>query len=227
MNRDLARYAPLTGVAFVALVVAGFFSAGDTPDPGATGAETVAFYADSEGQGFASVFLVALGAVFLLFFASILRSVFRRADERVDRVDRVAAVIFGAGVVTAAGFMVDSAIHFALVDAAEELDPAAAQALNALWGGFFIPFAIGLVTMVLAAGIATIMTRALPVWLGWITLPIFAVAFTPIGWIGMIAAALWVLVVSVLLTGRPSRPAGGDARIPRPASAAQHRVPSG
>lgn len=215
MNRNLSRYTPLTGVAFVVLVLVGFFSSGDTPDADDSGEEVIEFFSDKEAQNYISTGLITLGAVFLVFFASYLRTMFRDAGGS----DQTTAVVFAGGIISAAGFMVDSAIHFALTDSAEDLDPAAAQSLNALWSGFFVPFAFGLSTLLLAAGFAILKTRVLPVWLAYLAFLIFLVSFTPVGFIGFGLAGLWVLIVSILVTVRPRTPRTPQAT-PAPAPAA-------
>ena len=130
----------------------------------------------------------------LVYFAALIR-------ERVRAYDRTAlpSFAFGAGVVAAGGFLAAAAIHFALADYSEDIEPAAAQALNALDSDFFLPFALGIVAFVLGISIIAIRDRFLPQWLGWIGVVLFVISFTPVGFIGFGLAGIWIIVVSVML----------------------------
>jgi hypothetical protein len=198
-ERNLQRFAPLTGVAFVVLVLVVFILEGETPDVDDRAREVVDFYADNEGQTFFASVILALASVLLIFFAATLRGALRRGEEAAG-VLSVAA--FGGGVVAAAGFGVDAAFRFALADSAEDIDPAAAQALNALFGDFFFPMVVGLSALVLATSLAALRTRIVPVWLAWVGIVIVVVFFTPLGFIAFLASGLWIAAVSVLLWRR-------------------------
>jgi hypothetical protein len=54
--------------------------------------------------------------------------------------------------------------------------------------------------LVFAAGAAAVRHGGLPKWLGWLGIVIGVVAFTPAGFIAFLAAGIWILIVSVLLT---------------------------
>jgi hypothetical protein len=77
MARPEIRFVPLLGALSVVLVVAGYLVAGDTPDHHALGPEIREDY-DNETQHQIAAFLVALGAVPLLFFAGYFRAVLTR-----------------------------------------------------------------------------------------------------------------------------------------------------
>src|SRR5512145_1773716 len=97
-----------------------------------------------------AAFLVALGAVPLLFFAGYFCAVLRRLHPT----GRLSANVALAGaVVVATGLAVQSLIHAALAEAAQtpEFSDQALQALNSLDGWSFYPIAIGLSTFLLAS----------------------------------------------------------------------------
>src|ERR671910_1503567 len=77
MARPELRVVPLLGALFVVLVAVGYLVAGDTPSHHALGPEIRDDYA-SETKHQIAAFLVALGAVPLLFFAGYFRAVLRR-----------------------------------------------------------------------------------------------------------------------------------------------------
>jgi hypothetical protein len=198
-ERNYQRFAPLTGVVFVVLVLVVFMLEGDTPDVDDSAREVVDFYGDHEGQMFFGSVILGLASVALIFFAASLRRALRRGEEGAG-VLSVAA--FGGGVVAAAGFGTDAAFRFALADSAEDINPAAAQALNALFGDFFFPMVVGISTLVLATALAALRTQLIPVWLAWVGIAIFVLFFTPLGFIGFMASGLWIAAVSVLLWRR-------------------------
>jgi hypothetical protein len=109
-----------------------------------------------------------------------------------------AAVSFGGAIVFASAAAIGATLHFTLVDTADNIDPIAVQALNAIDYEFYIPFVVGVGVFILASGISVVRHGALPKWLGWIAILIGIVAFTPIGFFALLAAILWVLVVCII-----------------------------
>ena len=197
-ERSLARFAPLTGVAFVVLTAIAFTIAGEPPDFDAPPGEVVDFYRDNEGANIFGSVLLGLASVLLIFFSASLRRALRRSE---DGTGVLSAAAFGAGIVAAGGFGAAAAIHFALTEFANSdgITPGAVQALNALDVNFFFPFGIGIAALVLATGLAAFRTRVIPIWLAWVAVALFVVSFTPIGFVGFLASGLWIIVVSVLL----------------------------
>jgi hypothetical protein len=201
MNGRWIQIAPLTGVLAVVLVVVAFLVGGDTPDGDAPPQEVVSFFTDHDsGQTVAAV-LLAYAAAFLVFFAGILRSVLRKGE---DAPGGPSAVAFGGALIAAVGMLLFSGLTFTLADFSDSLDPAAAQALNALNEDMFLPLAIGWVVFMLAAGIAWLRSAMSPRWLGWAAVVIGVVSATPVGFIGIPLGGLWILAVSILLARRPA-----------------------
>jgi hypothetical protein len=187
----------LTGALFVVLVLVAFIGlGGDTPDGDASAQKVVSFYSDNETKELIAAVVLSLGSVSLLFFSSTLRDRFRAA---VIGPSALPGFAFGAGVLAAGGFLAAAGVHFALADYAEDVQPAAAQALNALDSDFFLPFATGVAALVLASSLLAIRTKLLPPWLGWVGILLFIVSFTPVGFIGFGLSGIWIIVASVLL----------------------------
>ncbi len=218
-KRDLA---PLSGALFVVLVVVAFIGVGgETPEPDASAHEVVSFYTDNDTQQIIAAAIVALSAVPLLVFAATVRE---RARAALPDRSVLPGFALAAGAVTAGGFLTAAAIHFALSDVADEIQPAAAQALNALDGGFFIPFALGVATLVLATSLTAIRTRMLPKWMGWVGIVLFVVAFSPVGFFSFGLSGIWIIVASVLLYRGSAPPAAATASA-RPAQVAMPSSP--
>ena len=198
--------AALTGVVFIILVLATFFIGGETPAVDASEDEITSYYSD-EAKVMTATILSALAAVLLLFFAGVLRSVLAAGEGPGGWLP---AVAFGGAVVAATGMLIFAGLSFTLVDGVDTLDPEAAQTLNALNIDLFFPLGGGIVTLLAAAGLSSLRTKALPVWLAWAALVIAVAAFTPIGFFAFLAGLLWILIVSIVLFVRGPGPAGAD-----------------
>ena len=202
MARPELRFGPLLGAVSVALVAGGYLVAGDTPSHHATGAEIRDAY-DSEAKHQLAAFLVALGAVPLLFFAGYFRAVLRRLHPS----GRVSANVALAGaVVVATGLAVRALIHAALAEAAQtpEFSDQALQALNALNGWSFYPILIGLSTFLLTSGVTLRRGRRVfaPV-VAWTAVVLGVLAVVPIlGFFAAILSGIWLVGISVMLHAR-------------------------
>jgi hypothetical protein len=126
----------------------------------------------------------------------------------------MSAIFFGGAVVITAGALVAGAIHFALIDAADKGQVDVAHTLNVLDNNDFAPIAGGIAILLLAAGIATVLSPVLPRWLGWVSIVLGVLNLTPLGFIGSLLAVVWVLVVSILLARAPAVAGAGTAPSP-------------
>lgn len=191
---------PLTGIAFVVLAVVGSVISGEPPtatdDPAR---EIVDYYVDNKDSVMAGALMGTLAATLLVFFFGYLRKVLRAAEGEGGV---LSLLTFGGALVFATGVAIDSTISFALAEAADDIDPTAVQALQALWDNDFLPFALGLQVLLLATGLSVVRHGALPRWLGWVAVLLAVVAVTPIGFAAFIGAGIWVLIVSVMLSLR-------------------------
>ena len=200
-NGSKAWLVPLTGVAFILVIVASFIVLGDEPPEAKDGGQEILdYYSDNQDEIRIASILGALAVVLLVFFfAHVNRLVSAAAQERI-MLPTVAIV--GAGIF-ATGAGIDMTLQFALAEAAEDIDPTAAQAIQAIWDNDFIPFVIGLSLMMLSTGIGVLKTGVLPKWLGWVAVAAGLFVYAgPIGFISLPVSALWILVTSVLLAAR-------------------------
>ncbi len=196
------RLAPLTGLVFVAIVVAVFATGGSTPGDHDTAQQVQAFYGQHHDKQMTLAFIMAISIPFLLFFVSILRYELRRAGGT----GQLANAAFAGGVLAAAGFGILAFVHLALADAGDSVKTiGTTQALNVLDNNDFLPMAAGMGVLVLAAGLSAIRHGGLPKWLGWVGVVIGVAAFTPAGFFAFLLSGIWVVIVSILLTlGRQS-----------------------
>lgn len=205
-----ARFAPLTGLLAALLWVIGVIiveTAADQPDDEGPGAAWVAFFEEGAGRLVAGAFLFMLGSALFLWFLGTLRA---RIHALEGGVGRMASIVFGTGILTAAMSLAFVAPYAAGGFAAGELDvpleAGTAQALAILDDGFFIAGEAATAILLLAAGVAGLRTRAIPVWLAWASLVLGIAALLPwIGWAVFIwGLPLWVLVASIWMFLRPA-----------------------
>src|SRR3712207_6187193 len=174
MRRDW--WAPLTGVAFVVLLIIGLTVGGEPPDADEEVQKIVDFYVDDKTRIQIGVALSAIAVSLLVWFGAVLRDRLRAPDGS-GRI--LGDVLFAGTIIAATGGAIDGTISFALAEAAEDVEPSSVQALQALWDNDFLPLALGLQLFLLASGLALVRhTGALKV-LGWIAIVLGIVALTP------------------------------------------------
>jgi hypothetical protein len=195
--RSSPWFVPLTGVAFIVVIIIGFLVGAEPPDADQPAQEIVDFYVDDKDAVKAGAFLSGVAAVLFLFFAGYLRKALRLAGAETSMLPSVA--LAGATVI-ATGAGIDAMISFALAETADNLEPSAVQGLQALWDNDFLPFLIGSGAFLIASGLAIIRYGGLPAWLGWVGVVLGVLAVTPIGFVAFPGGALWILVASILLT---------------------------
>ena len=196
MQRDRTWLVPLTGVVFALLIVVVFILLGEGQDPTDKSAqEIVQHYVDNKDEQFFGGLLAGLAGIFFLFFAGWLRTVLRTGEEQ----GVLSTVAFGGAIVFAAAAAIGGSLHITLSDLADDISPDAIAAINAIDWDYFIPFAVGMSTFLVATGLSAIRHSTLPRWLAWIALVIGIASYTPIGFFAFLAAVLWVFVASILL----------------------------
>lgn len=203
----LSRFAPLTGIAFVVLVVIGIFTSNTSPNANASGARVISFYMAHKSSQETSDLLGGIAFVFFLFFIAALYGYLRRAPaaQNMALLGLVGALLFTVG------FLLFSGLDYALAYASHSLAPDAAQALNVLDNQLFLPLFVGAILFGVATGLAIVRSGLLPAWLGWAVLVFGIAAGTPAFFVGVIGLAIWTLVVSVLIYQRSAQPAAGEA----------------
>jgi hypothetical protein len=214
LSGSWARYAPLSGLVAVAILVVSIIVTGfDSVDSNDSTVKVVKFWHDNDGQQVAGAFLGALSTVPLLWFLGSLRSAFRTAEGGTGR---LSAIAYAGGIVLVAFAAVDSSIQFATAESVGDVPPAVTQTLSVLYNDFFLGFPVGVGTLLLASSLVILRTRFLPVWLGWVALVLGIVSLTPVGFFAFFVVLAWIAVVSVLLFQQQSPPSPAPA--PAPAS---------
>jgi hypothetical protein len=198
------RFAPLTGIVFVVLLVIGFIPlGGDTPDVDDPAVKIVSFYHDHQGKEIAAIIVVALASLFLALFAVALRDYLREGTTGGNFWPTVAVV---GGSVAVAGLLVAVGTHFALIDGGDKrIDPSAMVALNALDNDNFFAFSLPLEIMLLGAAGAVLRDgAALPRWMAWAAIVLLVLGFTPIGFLAFALTGIWIIIASLMMYRRTS-----------------------
>jgi hypothetical protein len=193
------RFAPLTGIVAVVLWVLGViieestgYSDKDTPE------EILAVFQEDTNTLIAGDIIFAFGAVFFIWFLGSLRAALYSAEGGIGRLSSIA---YGSGMLAALCLLLQVAPTVQGAFDEEDLSADTAQSLQAVGEAFFGGTELTLIAMFAAAGLVTLRTGVLPVWLGWVSLAIaLLLAIIPIGWAGVVwAFPLWTIVTSVLL----------------------------
>jgi hypothetical protein len=196
---DERRLIPLSGAAFVLLVVLALIVGGKTPSSGASVEEVARFYDDGLSRQFASTFVLAAAAPFIVLFGVALGGASSSASARVLR---------AGAILVAATVLVSAALHLAVVDGADQgISPTALQALNALDGNTWLAMTSGLGVLMLGAAGHLVSTGAR--WLGWPALVLAVALFVPFASvIAMLVTAIWIVLAGITTArGRSAKPA--------------------
>lgn len=196
------RIAPLDGIIAVGLWIAGVVVMSmHQPNNNASAAEALAFFKNHSGSIQLGAFLIALGALFFLWFLGSLRIALRTAEGGEARVTGIA---FAGGVAVAVFALVLPMAWVAGAVNTTNLSADAAQALLALFLGAFFALELATAVFVLAVAVVILQWRVLPAWLGWSGLVVaVALVIVPIGWLVLLFLfPLWLAATSLVLYGR-------------------------
>jgi hypothetical protein len=204
---------PLTGVLFLALLIASFIVGGEPKDADHSPDEIAQWYLDNKDSAQIAAFIGTVAGAVLIFFAAYLRKVLAAAEGAGAMLPIL--VLIGLSIV-AVGGAIDGTILFATAEAADDIEPTSVQTLQAIWDNDFLPIFLGIVVFLWSAGISVVRSGALPKWMGWVAIALGVISLAgPIGFVAVPGSALWVLVASILLSMRarsaPATPAATPA----------------
>jgi hypothetical protein len=208
-----ARLAGIAGIVGAVLFVGSAIPIFDSPSLGDPAGDIRTWFADNEGYVSFFTWLMPLSVLLLVVFGAGLKG-------RLDRVDRtgVLARVSFAGIVAQAAAGLVSLGYWGVLAQDSVRDDASDSVLTALNAldtvTFFVtvPWAIAL--FVGAASVVILMTRAMPVWLGWLGV-VVAVAsalsglwilsgdvdspLAGLGFIGFLGSNVWVVALGVVM----------------------------
>jgi len=202
---SLSRWAPVSGIAFVALWGAGFGLL-IANEPGDSDAEILSFYADAGNQGRAQMasFLMVIAGLFFLWFLTVLRGRLARAEGQAGP---HTALAFGAGLVASALWLVASVFWMAIGYTIQEtatftLDPNMSRLVNEM---AYLTWVFGTVVallIVLVTSLLGLKTGVVPRWLAWIGLIVAVAMLLTALFVGFLIFLGWVLAVSIVFLVR-------------------------
>ena len=211
-SAGLERWGALAGVAFVVLWVIGvilFFNG--TPDTSSAPAKIAAYYSDSGHRDKMHIgwILTGLALFFFVWFVSALRRVVRRLegdDGLLTGVTAIGGTIFVA--LTLVAISVEDAIKTMSDDTYQhQVFPGLIHAADDAGWVLAAAGGAGLAAMIIASSLAALRARAVPSWLGWISVVVGILSLALIAFIPWFLVLIWVLVVSIGLFLRAGRTA--------------------
>jgi hypothetical protein len=192
MSAWLSKWAPASGVLAGVLVAIAFFAGPSSPGDNATGAQVITWYNSHHTSDFVFDLLGGLAILFLVLFAVALARQVRTGDRWLAYGALGGAVFGGVGFLTSIGF------DTVLAQDHNHLTIASAQTLNLLENDFFLPILVGFALFGILTGLAVVVGRILPKWMGWVMFAFgLATLAGPIGFFGLLATLLWVLVAGI------------------------------
>jgi hypothetical protein len=199
---------PLTGVLFIAVVIVSFALGGEPPDATDDSIQEVTdFYVDNEDSVFVGGALQGLAGALLIFFGGYLYKRLRASGAEAS-----AIVAFAGAITLAIGIALDGTISIALVELTngdEAPEPGAIQALSAFWNNDFLPLGMGVFVFLWGLGVAIVRHGALPGWMGWVAIVAALTAISPAFFVGLLVAALAILVSSIIFAREERAPQAG------------------
>jgi hypothetical protein len=192
MSAWLSKWAPASGALAGVLVAIAFFAGPNSPGDDATGAQVIAWYGSHHTADFVFDLVGGLAVLFLVLFAVALARQVRTGDRWLAHGALAGAVFGGVGFLTSVGF------DTVLAQDHNRLTIASAQTLNLLQNDLFLPIVIGFALFGILTGLAVVVGRILPKWMGWVMF-VFGLACLagPAGFFGTLATMLWVLVAGI------------------------------
>jgi hypothetical protein len=207
-----ARYAPLSGLLFVALIVVSIVITGfDSVDSNDSVVKVVKFWHDNDSEQMAGAIIGAVATLPFLWFLGSLRSAFREAEGGTGRLSSIA---WAGGLILAGFALVDSSLQFATAESVGDVPPVATQTLNALYNNFFFGFPAGVGALLLASSLVILRTRVLPAWVGWFAFVLGIISISPLGFFAFLVVLLWIAIVSWMLYAQQGPATPGQTTLP-------------
>ena len=202
----VSKWAPLSGIAFLVLVFAGALYGGKPPsEKGLDSPELLAAAYVTQGERLTvAAFLMGVGLVFLVYFGSVLKTALDAGSAATGCLSRVA---FAGVIIFVAGAATDFSLMMAMVEGAKaKVDPMVIQTLSTYWENDWVPFAVGILTLMSASAISILKYGGPPKWLGWLAALVAIIGLIPpIGHFAFPAAGVWILLASIMLTVQASK----------------------
>jgi hypothetical protein len=199
---------PLTGIAFIVLLAVSLIVQGSPKGADDGPAAVAKWYLDNKDAAEISAFIGVVGAALLIFFGAYLRKVLEDAEGPGSMLPILALI--GVTIV-AIGGAIDGLLLFAAAEAADDIPAPEIQTIQAIWDNDFLPFFLGVLVFLWSVGLSVLRSGVLPKWLGWFAIVFGVISLAgPIGFIGSLGAAVWIIIASIMLSMRARGPASAQ-----------------
>jgi hypothetical protein len=213
------RLQPLTGVLAVGLWVIGVALSESVQPAGDSPENVLSNFQENGGTILAGGFIFQLGCLFFIWFLGTLWARLRWAEGGTGR---LATTAFGGGLATAVFLLLAPGADMAGALNNEEIAASTAEAVRVVEDVFVSGAALSASVVVTAVALVTILTGALPRWVGWVSLALALWLLIPfVGWAGLLFGfPLWVLLVSFYLWRAATGVVATERTAPPPQAAA-------
>jgi len=195
MHMSLQRYAPLTGVAFLPLVIAMVLVPGETPGDTDSTATVFRYWAGHDTEQIVASIIGAYAALLLVWFAASLRTTIARVEAN----GRLATLTLAGAIVAATGLLIMLAVQFAAANTVGDVPAVTTQTLSLLGADLWFVLGAGFGLMLVAAGLSAIRYTWLPRWAGWMTLALGVLTASPVIWPAILVVPFWIAGLGVAL----------------------------
>jgi hypothetical protein len=207
---SLEQLAPLSGVAFAVLGIAGtMIAARGEPDFVGPPDEWVRYYTRHDGDIIFGGMVLMLAVFALVWFLGSVRRLLRDAEGGDGRVSSIG---FAGGMIGAAMLLGSAATTMVAALRVDDQGTISADLatvmgdLSTILFGLAAPLALGV--LVAASAVVGFRHAALPSWLAWTSSALAVVMVIPfVSWAAMFVFPLWAVTLSVLIYRRETAPA--------------------
>ena len=217
-----ARYGAATGIVFAILIVVGFAIVIPTPPDTDSSAQAFArYFVDHQDAIRAGLTILGVGLFFYIWFLGSLRSALAAAEGGTARLTSIA---YGAGLLSAAFFVVALAAGVTAAFRPDDVDPGVTRALSDVFALVGAPAAAAFTALFAATALVGFRYRALPGWAAGLSavaaigqLPAYGIALTTSGvfaadgvlglFVPVLTFLAGLLAISIALVRNPT-PAG-------------------
>ncbi len=159
-----------------------------------------AFYLAHKNSQSVGMLLTGVSVLVGMFFFGYLRAYLRRSPG----VEWLSSLAFGGAIIFGTSALLGAGAIAALTDSPGRMAPATLQTLNVIQNDLSWPMlSIGIAVFYLAVGFAVVKSRALPVWLGWVSVVLGVVSVSMVlAFFSFLALGPWAVIVSIILAQR-------------------------
>ena len=163
----------------------------------------VAYWTENQSEQMAIAVIASFAAVFLVFFAGVLRGYLRDAEGGSGA---LSSITFAGAIIAATGMLAITTVEYAAAQSAGDVPAQVTQTLSALQANTFLGVSAGFGIFGVAAGMAILRTGAMSRRMGWVSAVGGLLWLSPGQFVAIFLTIGFVVVASVQLYRRHLRP---------------------